>query len=121
MEHASKKYLTLAFLYNVRHEYPDPNHPRTQLEADFDDPEAVEGLIKYLRKEGYKVIPIEADEYAYEKLFKIRNKIDLAFNFSEGIYGEDREAQIPAILEMLQIPYTGSGPLAQTLALNKAK
>ncbi len=115
------KKLTIAFLYNVRHKYPDLNNPQTQLEADFDDPETTKLQISYLKKLGYRVIPIEADENAYIKLNRMKNKIDLAFNMSEGIFGKDREAQIPAMLEMLQIPYTGSSPLTQALVLNKAK
>lgn len=113
--------MILAFLYNVRHQYPDPNDPRSQTETDFDDPATIKEIIRHLKKCGYKVISIEADEKAYLKLYRNRNKIDLVFNFSEGIYGYDREAQIPAMLEMLTLPYTGSRPLTQALGLNKAK
>lgn len=115
------KKITLAFIYNIRHNYPDPNNEKTQLEADFDDPETIHAIIKHLEECGYKVIPIEANEIAYLKLYKNRKKIDLAFNFAEGMYGKDREAQIPAMLEMLQIPYIGSPPLTQALVLDKAK
>ena len=90
-------------------------------EADFDDPETTKLQIKYLKKLGYNIFPIEADEKAYLKLFRLKNKIDLVFNVSEGLHGQDREAQIPAMLEMLQIPYTGSAPLAQAIILNKSK
>ncbi|MBI5127112.1 D-alanine--D-alanine ligase [Candidatus Roizmanbacteria bacterium] len=111
----------IAFLYNVRHHYPDPKDSKTLKETDFDDPETTKLQIKYLRKLGYTVFPIEANEKAYLKLYRLKNKIDLVFNVSEGLHGSDREAQIPAILEMLQIPYTGSAPLAQALMLDKAK
>jgi D-alanine-D-alanine ligase len=115
------KPVTLAFLYNVRHTYPDPQNSLAQLETDFDDPETVEAMVKHLRTLAPRVIPIEADKTAYLKLYKQRHKIDLVFNYAEGLHGEDREAQLPAMLEMLQLPYTGSGPLVQMLALNKAK
>lgn len=112
---------TIAFLYNVRHRYPDPKNPQTLREADFDDPETTELQIKYLKKLGYKIIPIEADEKAYLKLYRLKHIINLVFNVSEGLHGSDREAQIPAMLEMLQIPYTGSPPLAQAIVLDKSK
>lgn len=112
---------TIAFLYNVRHKYPDPQDPRTQKEVDFDDPETTRLQIETLKKLGHRVLPIEADEKAYLKLYRNRDKIDLAFNVSEGLHGRDREAQIPAMLEMLQIPYTGSPPLSQSLILDKPK
>ncbi|MFP4323360.1 MAG: D-alanine--D-alanine ligase, partial [Anaerolineales bacterium] len=44
---------------------------------------------------------------------------DLCFNIAEGHWGDSREAQIPAVLEMLRIPYTGSGVLTLALALDK--
>ena len=112
---------TIGFLYNVRHHYPDPKDYRNQLEADFDDPVTTKNQIEHLKNCGYKVIPIEADDKAYLKLYRLKDKIDLVFNVAEGIWGKDREAQLPAILEMLQIPYTGSGPLVEGLILNKAK
>ena len=112
---------TICHLHNIRHQYSDPNDYRNQLEMEFDDPKTTRLQIKYLRKLGFKVYPVEANEKAYFKLYRLRKKIDLVFNLSEGIYGLDRELQLPAMLEMLQIPYTGSGPLTQGFALNKAK
>ena len=113
--------LTVAFLFNVRHVYPGLDDPSTQLETDFDDPETIQLMLKYLHRFGYHVIPIEANERAYFKLYQHRDEIDIAFNYAEGLHGQDREAHIPAILEMLQIPYTGSSPMTQGIVLNKAK
>lgn len=115
------KTLCIALLYNERHVYPDPNDIRTHLEADFDDPKTTRAQIKHLENLGYKVIRIEANEDAYLKLYKKKKEIDIALNLSEGIYGNAREAQLPAMLEMLQIPYTGSDPLTQCLGLDKSK
>lgn len=61
---------------------------------------------------------ITADEKIIERL--VNSGIDIAFNLSTGIRGESRQSQIPAILELLGIPYVGSGVLAHGLALNKA-
>ena len=113
--------MKIAFLYNVRHRYPDPKDLRSQLEADFDDPETIEWQIKHLKNLGFKVFPIEANEKAYFNLYRLKKKIDLVFNIAEGLHGKDRELQIPAMLEMLQIPYTGSSPLTHVFSLNKAK
>ena len=50
----------------------------------------------------------------------LRNPPDLVFNFAEGTgISRSREARVPAICEMLQIPYTGSDPLALAVALDK--
>ena len=48
-------------------------------------------------------------------------KYDIVFNIAEGMRGASREAQFPAIMEMLGIPYTGSGPLTLATALDKAR
>lgn len=66
----------------------------------------------------YKTEKIISDEKVIERLMK--SNIDIVFNLSTGIRGESRQSQIPAILEMLGIPYVGSGILAHSLALNKA-
>ncbi len=62
---------------------------------------------------------IEADLNAFEKLKE--NKPDIVFNIADGFNGVSREAQIPAMLDMLQIPYTGSDPLTLATCLDKAR
>ena len=45
---------------------------------------------------------------------------DFVFNFAEGQgVGRSREARVPAVLEMLGIPYTGSDPLTLAVTLDK--
>jgi D-alanine-D-alanine ligase len=67
----------------------------------------------------HNVTLVEADENAFEKLREI--KPDIVFNIAEGFNGLSREAQVPAILDMLQIPYTGSDPLTLSICLDKAR
>ncbi|MET0104819.1 MAG: ATP-grasp domain-containing protein, partial [Sedimenticola sp.] len=43
----------------------------------------------------------------------------MAFNLSYGIQGQARYTHVPGILEMVGVPYVGSGPLAHSLALDK--
>lgn len=62
---------------------------------------------------------IEADHNAYEKLKE--SNCDIVFNIAEGFNGLSREAQIPAILDMLNKPYSGSDPLTLSLCLDKAR
>ena len=67
----------------------------------------------------HQVNLIEADEFAFEKLKS--TKPDFVFNFAEGKNGASREAQMPAILEMLEIPYTGSDPVTLGICLDKSR
>ena len=78
------KVKTIAFLYNVRHIYPDPKKPKTMLEIDFDDPETTKLQLKYLRNAGYNVIAIEANEKAYLKLFRLKKKLIWFSIFPKG-------------------------------------
>jgi D-alanine-D-alanine ligase len=60
---------------------------------------------------------LEGDITLYDSLRQV--KPDICFNICEGHFGDGREAQIPAILEMLRIPYTGSRVLTLALTLDK--
>ncbi|MEZ4367352.1 MAG: hypothetical protein R2939_13890 [Kofleriaceae bacterium] len=46
--------------------------------------------------------------------------VDLIFNIAEGVEGRNREAQVPALCELLGIPYTGSDSATLAIALDKA-
>jgi D-alanine-D-alanine ligase len=46
--------------------------------------------------------------------------VDVVFNIAEGFKGRSREAQVPSLLELLDIPYTGSDPAALSVSLDKA-
>lgn len=51
----------------------------------------------------------------------LTHAVDLVFNIAEGTHGPHRESQVPAILESLGVPYTGSNSVTLALALDKAK
>ena len=70
---------------------------------------------KALKKRGYKVINLDAKGYFVEELKKLKPKI--VFNALHGKYGEDGFVQ--SILESLKIPYTHSGVLSSSLAMDK--
>lgn len=112
--------MNIGFTYNVRHVKPDINNPQYIQEAEFDEPKTIRGIALVLKNLGHKVYKIEADEKAYLKFRRLKKKIDLVFNIAEGLHGADREAQIPAMLEMLQIPYTGPKALGYAVGLNKS-
>ena len=68
-----------------------------------------------LEGEGYRVSRVDVDRDLSEALTHL--KPDVAFNALHGRFGEDGVVQ--GILEMLQIPYTHSGVLASSLAMQK--
>jgi len=75
--------------------------------------------VKTALEQYHTVTLIEADEEAFPKLLQVQP--DIVFNIAEGLRGPSREAQIPAMLEMLGIPYTGSDPLTLGICLDKSR
>ena len=91
---------------------------KTDTYAEWDTQETIEAVCAAL-KERHRVTLIEANEEAYQRLRTVQP--DVVFNIAEGLRGASREAQIPAMLEMLGIPYTGSDPVTLGLCLDKSR
>ncbi len=86
--------------------------------AEWDDEETIGAVCEALSR-CHDVVPVEATGEAYEQLS--REHLDMVFNIAEGLEGSFRESYIPALLEMLGIPYTGSDPLTLAICLDKAR
>lgn len=84
---------------------------------DLDSESTVFALVNAIRAGGYEAEFIEGDLRLVDEL--PRYKPDICFNICESQFGDAREAQVPALLEMLRLPYTGSKVLALALALDK--
>jgi len=110
--------LKVGLTYNLKRQPSVDEGLPEDFYVEFDDEDTVDAIAEALRKGGCKVTKIEADEKAYDKLRRL--KPDIVFNIAEGLSGESRESHIPAMLEMLRIPYTGSGALTLAISLNKA-
>ncbi len=88
------------------------------IEAEFDSIETVNAIKHELEKLNLNVQLMEATAEVIEKLSK--SKPDIVFNIAEGLNGRGREAHIPAILNFLNIPFTGSDETTLCIALDKA-
>jgi D-alanine-D-alanine ligase len=84
---------------------------------DLDSEKTVADIAQALASHGHRVTFLEGDITLYDRLREVRP--EFCFNICEGHYGDSREAQVPAILEMLRIPYTGSRVLTLALTLDK--
>ena len=85
--------------------------------ADLDSESTINALIEAIKSGGHSCEFLEGDVSLWDtvKLYKP----DICFNICEGHFGDAREAQVPAILEMLRIPYTGSKILTLAITLDK--
>jgi D-alanine-D-alanine ligase len=85
---------------------------------EYDSPETVAKIASSLESAGHSVVRLGGGA---QFLDNIRGeKVDIVFNIAEGrgTY-RSREAQVPSVLEMLDIPYIGSDPLTLSVCLDK--
>jgi len=87
--------------------------------SEFDSTETINAIITALSKMGHRVATVDVGKTDIFDFFR-RRHIDVVFNIAEGHSGRFRESQIPAVLDYLGIPYTGSNTFSLALALNKA-
>ena len=86
--------------------------------AELDTPETIQAISDAIQLGEHQVVLMEADQTFPAALR--REWPDIVFNIAEGVCGESRESQVPAVCDMLDIPYTGSGVFTTSLCLNKA-
>jgi len=112
------KHYRVAVLANLKKNAPQLEGASFDKWDDLDSESTVEAICDAIRSKGNEAQFLEADETIIDTVRDY--KPDICFNISEGHYGDSREAQIPAILEKLQIPYTGSKVLCLALTLDKS-
>jgi D-alanine-D-alanine ligase len=113
--------MKIAVLANLKKNAPTWEGMSPDRWDDLDSPTTIDGLIQALESAGHEAEFFEAQiTPPYNLVERLQTyKPDLCFNIAEGHFGDGREAQIPAILESLRIPYTGSQVLTLAIALDK--
>ena len=109
--------MRIAVLANVKPNAPVGAALAPDAWAELDAPTTVEAIARVLRLAGHEVASFEGDLGLVEALPRFRP--DVCFNLCEGHFGESRESHVPALLEMLRLPYTGAGVLSLAVALDK--
>ena len=75
------------------------------------------GIAEALRRKGYEVTTHDLSDTRQLLAELGRSKPDVVFNALHGNWGED--GTVPALLDLLQIPYTHSGMQASCVGMNK--
>lgn len=107
--------IRVGFTYNVKR---DSVAPGNDDQAEWDPPETILAISNALARQGHVVVHLEATPDLPRVLAEA--DVDLIFNIAEGVEGRNREAQVPALCELLNIPYTGSDSATLAIALDKA-
>ncbi len=109
--------LNIGLTYDLRAEHHDSGLSEEDL-AEFDRPDTIDALEGALLELGFDVERIGGLKSLMVRVLA-GDRWDLVFNIAEGLHGFGREAQVPAVLDAFQIPYTFSDPLVCALTLHK--
>ncbi len=110
--------LRVGLTYNLKKDFSQRENQPIDLLEEFDAEETIDAIQSVLQSDGHEVIKLGGDADLIDRLRQ--TSIDIVFNIAEGIQGRNREAHIPALLEFMNIPYTGSDPLTLSLTLDKS-
>jgi D-alanine-D-alanine ligase len=111
-----KEPLTVGVLYNLKRVSPTEDGENDN-EAEFDSESTINAIKTALTSLGHNPVCLEATQDLPARLQIV--KPDIVFNIAEGIHGRSREAQAPALLELLGIEYSGSESATMSLTLDK--
>jgi D-alanine-D-alanine ligase len=108
----------IGIAFDLRPDQPTRPDLSDDWAEEFDSPATVEAIAAALRANGHTVTELGDGRPLIEKL--LSKPPDLVFNIAEGLgVGRSREARVPAVCEMLGVPYTGSDPLTLAATLDK--
>ncbi len=108
----------IGIAFDLKPDTPPPAGAPDDLYEEFDAPVTIQSISDVLSGLGHRITLLGNGREFLAAMLK--DQPDFVFNFAEGIgVGRDRESRVPAVCEMLGVPYTGSDPLAMGLALDK--
>jgi D-alanine-D-alanine ligase len=109
--------LKIGMTYDLRDDYLAEGYGEEDT-AEFDSPVTIDAIEQALKELGF-----ETDRIGHIRSLARRlvagDRWDMVFNIAEGLRGFGREAQVPAILDAFDIPYTFSDVLALSMTLHK--
>jgi D-alanine-D-alanine ligase len=109
----------VAVIANLKDEFEADLDDPPDAGAEFDRLDTIEAIASALKSDGHWVHFLRGDHTLPEALMNIRPQI--CFNFAEGLNGNGREAQVPALCELMGIPYTASRVVANAIGLDKTQ
>lgn len=110
--------MKIGLTYDLRDDYKDCGLSAEEI-SEFDSIETINALASAIENLGYHVHRI-GNAKSLVKLLAQNERWDLVFNIAEGLKGLAREAQIPAILDIYDIPYVFSQTNVMVNTLDKS-
>ncbi len=112
-----KNELKIGFTYDLKSDYLNAGYSEEE-SAEFDTSETIDGICDTLKGLGYQVDRI-GNVHALLARLHAGDRWDLVFNICEGLTGSCREAQVPVVLDIYNIPHVFSDGLVLSLTLDK--
>ena len=109
--------MNIGFTYDLRDDYLRRGYTEEET-AEFDAGETIDAIEDVLTSLGHWVDRVGGIDTLTARL-AAGDRWDIVFNYAEGMFGFAREAQVPALLDAFQIPYTFSDGLVFALTLHK--
>lgn len=109
---------TIGFVYDLRDDYL-ANGFTQETVAEFDTEDTISRIAAALGEIGYEVDRIGHGRELCRRLVN-GERWDLVFSIAEGVRERSREAQVPCVLEMFDVPYVFSDPLTCAMTLDKS-
>jgi len=110
--------MRVGIAFDLKADHAAPADAPDDLYEEFDSPVTVQSIADALRSAGLTVTELGNGKRLLAAL--LQSPPDFVFNIAEGVgISRNREARVPAVCEMLGIPYTGSDPLTLAVALDK--
>ena len=108
----------IGLTYDLRDAYLAAGYSEDET-AEFDRADTIDAIADALRALGHDVDRIGHARQLVQRL-AAGDRWDLVFNICEGLHGPGREAQVPAMLDAFEIPYTFADPCVMSVCLDKA-
>jgi len=111
--------MLIGFAYDLKDDIEVSQSANDDELEEYDSAETVDLIASGIEANGHTVIRLGGGRRFLESV--MTKKVELVFNISEGRGSfRSREAQVPSVLEMLNIPYTGSDPQCLAICLDKS-
>ncbi len=109
--------MKIGMTYNLKSDWQITDGDMVDGNAEFDKPETIDDLARILESFGHTVTKIGHVQKLLAQIDTL--DVDIVFNIHEGIGDRNRESQVPSILDIYKIPFTGSDALTLGITLDK--
>ena len=110
--------MRIGLAYDLKDKVPEPQGKPEDALEEYDSLETVDAIAKAIEAQHHSVVKLGGGREFLSNV--MGQRVDLVFNIAEGLGNyRSREAQVPSVLEMLGVPYSGSDPLCLAVSLEK--